>query len=168
MNRKITDSVTSVVEQIGNMLHELSDAQFSVKLGVLSGASLGEHVRHVIEFFQELSQGFQTGCIDYDARRRDKAIETQRQYAIVRLQEVAASLKTENKLLHLAYKDAYSGLECQILTNYERELIYNLEHAVHHMALMKIGVLTIADIRLPDHFGVAQSTIQYRQAQCAQ
>lgn len=168
MNRNVTDSVTSVLQQISNMLDDLTDLQFSTKLAVLSGASLGEHVRHVIEFFQELSQGYQTGCINYNARPRDKAIETQRHHAVVRLHEVAASLKTENKLLHLTYTDTFSGFECQILTNYERELVYNLEHAVHHMALMKIGVLTIADIRLPDHFGVAKSTIQYRQAPCAQ
>ncbi|SKB50474.1 hypothetical protein [Dyadobacter psychrophilus] len=168
MNRKIAESVTAVLDQISAMLDELNEEQFSFKLDVLSGASLGEHVRHVIEFFQELSRGYQTGCIDYDARRRDKAIETQRTYAIIKLREVAASLKTDNKPLRLAYADKSSGVECEIVTNYERELIYNLEHTVHHMALMRIGVQLVAGIPLADHFGVAKSTIEYRQAQCAQ
>jgi len=168
MIRKITDSVTTVLEQVSYIIGELSDEQFSTKLAVLSGASIGEHVRHVIEFFQALNLGYQTGCVDYDARQRDKVIETQRKYALIKLREAAANMKIVNKPLQLAYADKSSGLECQILTNYERELIYNLEHAVHHMALIKIGVVATTKIRLPDHFGVAKSTVEYRQAQCVQ
>lgn len=168
MISKITESATTVLEQISYILAELSDEQFSTKLAVLSGASIGEHVRHVIEFFQELNLGYDIGCINYDARKRESAIETQRNYAIIKLRDAAANMKTVNKTLRIAYADKSSGLECKILTNYERELIYNLEHAVHHIALMKIGVLATTDISLPDDFGVAKSTIAYRQAQCVQ
>ena len=50
-----------------------------------------------------------------------------------------------------------------IETNYYRELIYNIEHAVHHMAIMKIGIHEVAPyISLPADFGVAASTIRYK------
>jgi hypothetical protein len=49
-------------------------------------------------------------------------------------------------------------------TNATRELVYNIEHAVHHMAIIKIGVREIATyIDLPTDFGIAASTIRYKE-----
>jgi hypothetical protein len=55
--------------------------------------------------------------------------------------------------------------ECiTIETNYFRELTYNIEHAVHHMAIMKIGIREVAgQVVIPTSFGVATSTIRYRE-----
>jgi hypothetical protein len=54
-----------------------------------------------------------------------------------------------------------------IPTNYYREVAYNLEHTIHHMALIRVGVNEVSSIVLPDQFGVAYSTIKYKE-QCAQ
>jgi hypothetical protein len=52
-----------------------------------------------------------------------------------------------------------------IETNFLRELVYNIEHAVHHMAIIKIGVREVApQIVLPHDFGIAASTIRYQEA----
>jgi hypothetical protein len=49
-------------------------------------------------------------------------------------------------------------------TNSTRELVYNIEHAVHHMAIMKIGIREIASyVKLPSDFGVAASTVRYKE-----
>jgi hypothetical protein len=46
-----------------------------------------------------------------------------------------------------------------------RELVYNIEHAVHHMAIMKIGVREIASyIGLSSDFGIAASTIRHKES----
>ena len=47
------------------------------------------------------------------------------------------------------------------------ELIYNLEHSIHHQALIKVAVLKNSAIQLSENFGVAKSTIEYRN-QCVQ
>jgi hypothetical protein len=61
--------------------------------------------------------------------------------------------------------DADSDDCVTISTNYFRELTYNIEHAIHHMAIMKIGVREIAPyIPLDENFGVAVSTVRYRGA----
>jgi hypothetical protein len=168
MNRQLTKSIEALLVQIGEMLDTLTDEQYSRSLPVLSGASLGGHVRHVIEFFIELDRGYRTSHVNYDARRRDKAIEQQRAIAIATLRRVAADLGKENKVLLLTTATEASQTGFQVATNYERELVYNLEHAVHHMALMKIGIGALAAFQLPESFGVASSTTRYRQAQCAQ
>jgi uncharacterized damage-inducible protein DinB len=168
MNRQLTKSIETILAQIGTMLNALSDEQYGRSLPVLSGASLGGHVRHVIEFFIELDRGYRTGDVNYDARRRDKAIEQQREVALTQLHRIAATLGKENKVLSLTTAIEASDTGFRVTTNYERELVYNLEHAVHHMALMKIGIRALTALPLPESFGVASSTIRYRQAQCAQ
>ncbi|MDR6805002.1 putative damage-inducible protein DinB [Dyadobacter sp. BE34] len=165
MNRQLTKSIKAALAQISAMLDALSDEQYGRSLPILSGASLGGHVRHVIEFFIELDRGYRSGDVNYDARHRDRAIEQQRELALARLQRIAISLDKENKALLLT--TATDQTCFQVATNYERELVYNLEHAVHHMALMKIGIGTLTALQLPESFGVASSTVRYRQAQCA-
>jgi hypothetical protein len=66
-------------------------------------------------------------------------------------------------LLELDY--AVNPAEMQkVPTNFLRELVYNIEHAVHHMALIRIGVREVAPhITLPPDFGVAASTIRHQQ-----
>jgi hypothetical protein len=54
-----------------------------------------------------------------------------------------------------------------ISTNYFREVAYNIEHTIHHMALIRVGINETTNILLPENFGVASSTIKYRK-QCAQ
>lgn len=168
MNRQLTKSIEALLVQISAMLDALTDEQYSRSLPVLSGASLGGHVRHVIEFFIELDRGYRTGNVNYDSRCRDKAIEQQRDVALAKLHRIAANLLKENRALLLTTATETTHTGFQVATNYERELVYNLEHAVHHMALMKIGIRALAAFQLPESFGVASSTIRYRQAQCAQ
>lgn len=168
MNRQIIESATAVLEQITGMLSMLNDAEYAAWLPVLSGASLGEHVRHVIEFFQELETGYRTGIVDYDARKREKALETRREVALLKLHQLAAGLQAENRSLQLAFKVMPAGTMHPVETSYERELLHNLDHAVHHMALMKVGISALKVGGLPQHFGIAAATIEYRRAQCAQ
>ena len=54
----------------------------------------------------------------------------------------------------------------EIETNIGRELAYNIEHAVHHMAILKIGLAIVApEVKVPEGFGVAVSTLRYKREQ---
>ncbi len=52
-------------------------------------------------------------------------------------------------------------------SSYQRELLYNLEHSIHHQALIKVALLEIQHDLVDENFGVAQSTIEYRK-KCVQ
>ena len=54
-----------------------------------------------------------------------------------------------------------------IKTNYYRELAYNLEHTIHHMALIRVGIAEVSSLSVPENFGVAYSTLKFRE-RCAQ
>ena len=68
-------------------------------------------------------------------------------------------------LLETSYAEDQNDIQ-KVSSNYERELCYNIEHAVHHMAIFRIGLEEIADyVHIPKGFGVAVSTLRYRKEQ---
>lgn len=160
--------ITVLIEQLQQSMENLTDDQYCQRSVLLSEASIGQHLRHVIEFFLELNKGYETSLVNYDHRKRDHQIETNRLFAIEKLQEIVEFLDKPDKELTLAasFPLQHSG-QLVFQTNYYRELLYNLEHTVHHMALIRIGIEAVSAIRLPVHFGVAESTLQSRNA-CAQ
>lgn len=160
--------IQHVFVQISETLNRLSDAEYVQPSAVLFQASIGQHVRHIIELFQCLENGYDAGLVNYEKRKRDYRIETSRELAIRLLQEIREGLDRENKEMVLEAEDYGDTLETvSIPTNYYREIAYNLEHTIHHMALIRVGVNEVSSVELPDTFGVAYSTIKYRQ-QCAQ
>jgi hypothetical protein len=47
-------------------------------------------------------------------------------------------------------------------TNYYRELLYNMDHAIHHCAIIRIGLMSFDHVSIPEGFGIAPSTIRHR------
>ncbi|MBI3483518.1 MAG: hypothetical protein HY015_11205 [Bacteroidetes bacterium] len=94
-------------------------------------------------------------------------IETDKEIALEVIQRIRSFVtdQTSDKSLTLEVGyDLNSSENVSVQTNYFRELTYNIEHAVHHMAIMKIGIQEVADhVRLSSDFGVAASTIRYRE-----
>lgn len=152
-----------LLDQLQQLLSDLDDTAYRNPVPVLSNASMGQHIRHIIEFFTALESGYETGYVNYDLRKRDKRIEADRAFAIASLQHITASLDKADKPLWL-FTDLSPGADTsyRIATNYARELIYNLEHVVHHMALLRIGVQAVSNLELPEDFGVALSTLRHR------
>ncbi len=84
------------------------------------------------------------------------------------LPEILHELAKENKelLLKTSFGELGSDSE-QLKTNYFREVAYNLEHTIHHMALIRVGLREVGDVPVSDTYGVASSTLKHR-GQCAQ
>lgn len=167
MNRHVIYSVQALLQQLQQVLSQLTEEQYNAVIPVLSGASIGQHTRHIIEFFQALEEGYKCARVNYDTRKRDYVLETSLNAARHALDNIIDSVdKTDTPLcLDMSMDNG----TVTVGTHYSRELIYNLEHTVHHMALLKIGIMAIAGIALPESFGVAASTIQYRkQTACVQ
>jgi hypothetical protein len=161
-------AIQTVFAQLCTTLTLLSHSQYVEPSKGLSLATIGQHTRHIIEMFQCLLIGYQSGVVNYENRNRDFQIETDKLFAIELLQDIFKSLSRENKslILEAGYREDSEEL-LRIETNFFREIAYNLEHAIHHMALIKVGLLELSDIAIPDGFGVASSTLKYKKA-CAQ
>ncbi len=87
------------------------------------------------------------------------------EYAIAQIQSIQNGLRNENKNLEL--QQFIEGEEIRIQSNYFRELLYNLEHCIHHQALIKVAILKFENISVDANFGVARSTIEFRK-KCVQ
>lgn len=164
---RLQQSIHNVFVQITASLELLSDDQYIHAGKTLSNASIGQHVRHIIEMFTCLEEGYATGVIQYEHRKRDTKIETEKTFAIALLKRISQDLNRENKSLVMeAVFDEHDTVPVCFDTNYYREVAYNLEHTIHHMALIKVGIREVSDIDIPEGFGVASSTTKFRSA-CA-
>ena len=160
--------IQNVFVQLTESLHQLSDAEYSQPSKILFNASIGQHVRHIIELFLCLEKGYDSGIVNYEKRKRDYQIETNKDLAIQLLKEIYHRLERPNIDLVMEAEDYEDKAEVvTIPSNYYREIAYNLEHTIHHMALIRVGINEVSSIKLPQEFGVAYSTIKYR-LQCAQ
>ncbi len=135
---------------------------------LLLGSSIGGHSRHFIEFFQCLLSQWDTPSreIDYSRRKRDKQIENDPLHAckqVRAIQQQLASLE-QNFSCRLNCGEHTPGQAGYwINTSLERELLYNLDNTIHHLAIIKIGLLAVKpDFHLPEHFGYMPSTLQYQ------
>jgi hypothetical protein len=164
---KLVNACTEILFQLSDLVHSLTDEDFKKPCKALSNSTIGQHLRHTLEFFICFEHGFNSGVINYDRRDHDKTMETDRGVAaetISRIGMFVSSLEDNRELkLEVNYdldKEHFETLD----TTTARELVYNIEHAVHHMAIMKIGVNEIAPyIKLPPGFGIAASTIRHQQ-----
>ncbi|HWA33544.1 MAG TPA: hypothetical protein VG737_05420, partial [Cyclobacteriaceae bacterium] len=168
MHMQLPDAASTILNQLTDILVKLEDKDFSKPSPALSGSTIGQHTRHTLEFFICLERGFHSGVVNYDKRAHDLLIESDKFVAlnaIARIQEFISSQK-DNVPLRLEVGYERDNDDCVVLsTNYLRELTYNIEHAIHHMAIMKIGINEVAPyVGCPRHFGVAASTIRHRES----
>jgi hypothetical protein len=165
---QLQQAVNNIFVQLAGSLGQLSPPQYSQPCQTLFNNTIGQHVRHIIELFQCLENGYLIGEVNYEKRKRYALIETDKELASSLLLNIYQGLTKPNKPLTLvACYDEHINETIVIETNYYREIAYNLEHTIHHMALIRVGITEISSVQLPDDFGVASSTIKYRK-QCAQ
>ncbi|MDI1256556.1 MAG: DinB family protein [Flavobacterium sp.] len=158
-------SINNSLNELVDLLDQLSDSEYSKPCVALSNATIGEHTRHIIEMFQCLENNYVSGLVNYDKRKRNILIQTNTDFAKKSIHAIQDNLEKENKFIDL--QQIIDGEEIRIESNYFRELLYNLEHCIHHQALIKVAILQCENVTIDSNFGVARSTIEYKN-QCAQ
>lgn len=157
-----TDSLMQLAEVVG----QLTDADYARPLAVLSGNTVGKHIRHILEFYQLLVSSAETGHVNYDRRQRDGQLEVDTTEALQCIGTIDRAIHrlNLNQPLHLEADLSVAGAESiQILSTVARELLYNIEHAIHHMALIQVALRNaFPGVVVPEHFGVAYSTAQHQ------
>ena len=158
-------SINKTLNELLDLLSQISDSDYSCPCRDLSNATIGEHTRHIIEMFQCLENQYENGIVNYDIRKRDYLIQTNTDFARECILQILNQIEKPNKSIQL--QQIVDGSILLIDSNYNRELLYNLEHCIHHQALIKVAIIQSATIKIDENFGVARSTIEYRK-QCAQ
>ncbi len=143
------------------LLKLLPDEVYRTKLATLHGHSVGQHTRHILEFYQCLLQQAASSRVCYDDRRRDAHIEADLGHALACAEELWDQLAqplTDREL----WIENHSAPGA-IASSLARELVYLIEHTIHHLAIIKIGLNQgYPHLVLPVNLGVAPSTLLYR------
>lgn len=160
--KRLNSEASGILLQLKQMIMQLEQQDYNLKLEIIEGNTVGMHVRHILEFYKSLYKGYEKGSIDYDARERNMLLETSSEAAIVEIDSIINWMnELENDCtLNILYQ---SQLDLILTSSLSRELGYNLEHSIHHMAILKICMNTsFPNIELDKNFGVSHATIQYR------
>lgn len=163
---------TENLYQLMDLLQRLSPEDYTRKPEILSGASIGQHVRHIVEFYLLLVSGSFTDVISYDKRERDIRLESNPEFAMATINAVLSGILTLNVDSPVFIEADYTtegASKNRIASSVGRELAYCIEHSIHHQALIKAGLIALGLKELTDgHFGVAYSTIRFLENKCAQ
>jgi hypothetical protein len=151
-----------LMDQAGEVLARIPGALYC-KSSIFGGQRIGAQIRHIVEFYDCLFEGIERGRVNYDARRRDPVIESDRLAAIERIRAIRERLLS----------DAFPAVDFEVLIAPEggadadfasslgRELQAVGSHTVHHFALIAM-LLAAAGVDVPANFGVSRATMKYR------
>ncbi|MBY0536124.1 MAG: hypothetical protein K2P88_09755 [Chitinophagaceae bacterium] len=155
----LTNSVVTILLELKEVLHQLSPKEYAEKRESLLGSSIGMHVRHSLEFFSCLTSALETGTLNYDQRKRNQVLELDLAAVNETIDELSKRLISEDKTLLL--QAFYPNGPVVIFTSYFRELMYGIEHAIHHFAMIRVALQEVPNLQIPAGFGFAFSTLAY-------
>src|SRR5688572_18430786 len=70
-----------VIRQGMALLAVVGTDRYTRRIPLCHGASIGGHLRHIIEHYQSFLRGLDAGGIDYENRARDSLIENRLEHA---------------------------------------------------------------------------------------
>ncbi|MCF6361507.1 MAG: DinB family protein [Cyclobacteriaceae bacterium] len=162
---QLSQATGSILTQIEFVIGQMKNEDYTKPVDVFNNSTIGQHVRHTLEFFQCLMGGYESGVVSYDKRNHDTSIETDKELALTFIINAKKFINSCDMLKPLLLEINYAIDDTEDIivdSNMGREVTYNIEHAIHHMAIIKIGLRVLCpDVELPYGFGVAISTIRY-------
>jgi hypothetical protein len=108
--------------------------------------------------------GYHKGEIDYINRNRNLFLESDRNLAQSELISLVSKIRLSDKQLRVVVENSYEMDVQEVFTTFFREVIYNTEHSVHHLALIRVALIEMKLDVVNADFGVANSTIKYKQS----
>ena len=157
--------LTQQLKSLSNLLLLLSNEQYNKKVTYLGNASIGGHTRHIIELLKCAADGYNIGVVDYINRVRNFSLETDPAIAIEALQILTENIIQPDKEMTLLTECDTGNYGDVVITTFYREIVYNAEHTIHHLALIKVALREMKLNITDDDFGMAYSTIKFLSAQ---
>lgn len=169
----LRNSVLEALHQVLELIDLVDDDYSRIPKTALS--PIGKHVRHIVDHLWAFQEGMRTGCVDYNVRHRDTALETEPKFAENALHKFIAWFKAESlqrQDITVISEISASHLEqVRIPSSINRELAYLINHTLHHVAYASVLARSMG-IAVPQYLGTAPATASYLRAQgkapCAQ
>ncbi len=152
------------LSQCEELLERLNESEY--RACSKHSASIGGHVRHILDRFQSFFHGLPIEHIDYDARERDKSIEINlagAKFALASVQrQLDALTHSEIESLTLTVSETVNnqGVVVQVPSTAQRELMGLVTHSIHHLAIIALIAKGLGHI-VDQRFGKAPSTLVF-------
>lgn len=160
--------------QVAGLLEHLDKTVYTRPLPLFNGSSIGGHVRHILECYTCLLNGTRPAHVDYGSRPRNTTLSECPRAALATLDYIAATVKRldEHQWINVAGEfpegPIGGGERPVFLSSMGRELQFAFDHAVHHLAIIRMGLgVYFPEIPVDADLGVAPSTAKYRKQSTA-
>lgn len=149
-----------------DLLDRIAPETYAKPLQLFNGSSIGQHFRHIVDFYGCLCRGVGDGRIDYAQRQRDTRVETEPAYAAAVLNDFFESVTNSDEAAMVEVVADFSSelneTRPVVLSTVGREMMYAYDHAVHHLAMIKMGLrATAPSLEIDKNLGVAPSTVKH-------
>ena len=162
MSELLTSQI-EIVEQAKLFFSKINQEQYCHLVSPHFSSSAGEHMRHILDHYMALKDGYAKGMVDYDLRKRGSLVESSKLEAEACWEEIATWLeqvcnepnphpiviKSEVSIEHKQFAQVSSSLA--------RELIFVASHAIHHFSLIAV-ICSLQGVKLDGIFGLAPAT----------
>ena len=171
---RILNNCIGLLEQAIHLTDLIDDDVYVSTSPLSPRGSIGGHLRHILDFYQNFVAGMQSGYINYNLRHRGLLIERDRGHAHQRITETVAALRSIPVLegarpLLVSSEENGEGDLVWCMSSVLRELDFLQSHTVHHYSLVAM-LFRLHKIDPGEDFGVAPSTLKHwkEEAACAQ
>jgi uncharacterized damage-inducible protein DinB len=171
---RIINNCISLLEQAIGLIEQIDDDVYVSTSPMSPRGSVGGHLRHILDFYQNFVVGIASGRINYNLRQRDPMLERDRHHTTQTVSKTIAALQSlpglegERPLL-VSTEENGESTPVWCASSVLRELDFLQSHTVHHYSLVAM-FLRLHEIDPGEDFGVAPSTLKYwrQETACAQ
>lgn len=152
------------LDTFAEVIQQLSVQQYQEVAHLPHAPSVGRHIRHVLEHYEQLLAGLRSGVLDYAGRKRQQHIEQSPKCALNTLRAIQHELRKVAS--PYSFPLVYHSQHSRLASNLARELDFLHSHSVHHLAIIHI-ILFQSGVELDSAADLHPST-QEHQRECAQ
>lgn len=162
----VTELVQTNIAWLGqalSLIRAMDDEVFATTPRGMAPHRVGSHLRHVLEFYECFLDGLESQRVNYDSRKHDLAVETQRAAASARIEYIIGRLYAVRDDAPLAIRVEDAQEDAWLTSSIGRELQALSSHTIHHFALIAI-TLRLHGVEVHPDFGMSPSTLRHNAA----
>lgn len=163
--QRIAGQCCLLLRQAEQLIDEIGAERFNWCPPGFGRSTIGDQLRHCLDYFSCLASGLQNGAVDYDRRERSAEVAQSADQARKRIQQVIQRFDSEIAFLPsipLRVRMEEPDPDLRVGWNdsdLARELRFLESHTIHHFAMIAFN-LRLQGIEVPEGFGVAPSTLR--------
>lgn len=162
------EATKNALSQVSEILNAVQGLPHHTATSFYCGTNAGKHVRHILDHFLAFIAALDEGVLDYNRRNRESDVERDWNAAQEQLDtiitRIAAMPVEATPIKIISEVDTCATENEQFDSNLPRELLYLINHTMHHTAYIRL-LAQHEGIHFAEHIGIAPATASYLRQQ---